>query len=210
MLADTSVQRGYWTTISITRAQYSDCGSFCFLKYPGGRVSFLNSTFLEEKQAKKQTPAVWGGETSYNGRFYGVGWRDEPTMVNLYQAIDRPSRDGLRDSCICLPAESTISVGITALPTHLASGKVCLLAGNNRDDLVRILFLPTKGPLEVKDLRVTLNQILDKLEEAAKSVVLWEWHIRADTRLEEESSDMESEEAAISVVQNESESSDSN
>lgn len=211
-LADTSVQREYWRTFLITRAQFSDCGSFCFLNYIiSGIFLFLSSTLLEEKQAKMRTAAVWGRETSYNGRLYEVGWRNEPKMVNLYQAINRPLRNGLRDSTYTwLPAESTISVAITALPTHLASAEVRLLAGNNWDNLVQILFLPKKGPPEVKNLRVTLNQILDKLEEATRSVVLLDWYIGADDRLEEGSSNIESNEVAISTNRDESRSSDSN
>ena len=133
----------------------------------------LSSIFLERMQAKMQKPAVWSSETSYHGRFYDVGWRDDRTMVRLYQAIDRPHRSGLRDSVHSrhrYHTEYTIMVNLTALPAHLASAKVHLLAGKKEDDHVRILFLPEKGPPEIRDLHVTMNQILAKLEEAARAV----------------------------------------
>ena len=115
-------------------------------------------------------------------------------MLSLYQAIDHPRRDSLRDSVYTWqPAESTISVSITALPTHLASAAAHLLVCNNRDDPVRILFLPEKGPPEVKELRVTLNQMLERLEEAARLMQL------RHGQYEVESSDSKPQEAAISA-----------
>ena len=62
------------------------------------------------------------------------------------------------------------AVNITVIPNHLASASMLLLSGKDGDDFVRILFLPdtdqeNPGPPEVKYLRVTLNQILAKLEE---------------------------------------------
>lgn len=207
MLANTSDQRDYWRNISITRAQYSDCGSFCFLKFFSARVLFLDSTFLKIKQAKMQIPAVWGRETSYNGRLYKVGWRDEPTMVSLYQAIDRPHRDGFHDSCgLWLGADYTIAAAITAFPTHLAVAIVYLLADKTGDDLARMLFLPAKGPPEIKYLRVTLNQILAKLEEAARAVesnIEDLFRQEFDEEAEKESSELEPEEAAMSTGEDE-------
>lgn len=134
----------------------------------------LNSALLAEKQASLHKPAVSGSETSYNGRFYEIGWRDEATMVNIYQAIGRPG-DGLRDALNChYVADLTIATAITVFPSHLASAKPYLLAGKDGDDLARMLFLPETGPPEIKDLRVTLNQILARLEEAAGPVnVQW-------------------------------------
>ncbi len=152
-------------------ALYSDCGSFCFLSFSYSTVAMLSSVLLEKRQAKMQMPVVWDRETSYNGRLYEFDWRDEPTKVRLYQAIDRPHRNGLRDSLkIQRPPQQTIAVSITTFPSHLASARYFLLAGKSGDDLVRILFLPDKGPPELKYLHVTLNQILAELEEVAKAV----------------------------------------
>ena len=157
---------------SLHSARYSDCGSFCFLDcWELLGILILNSVFLEKKHAKKQIPAVWGHMTCYNSRFYKVGWHDEPTMVNLYQAIDLPHKNGLRDPIdFRRGPKLTIEVQITAFPTHLASAEVYLLVGKDGDDRARMLFLPRKGPPEIKHLRVTLNQILHKLEEAARAV----------------------------------------
>lgn len=141
----------------------------------------LNSIFEEQMQAKMQTPAVWGRETSYNRRFHKVGWRPqrrrdstmvrESTMVQMYQAIDLPHRNGLSDNLYTTRhPEQTIAVKITPLPAHLVNSEMHLLVGKNEGDFVRILFLPNEGPPEIKHLRVTLTQILAKLEEAAKAI----------------------------------------
>ncbi|KAF6222440.1 hypothetical protein HO133_001526 [Letharia lupina] len=69
-------------------------------------------------------------------------------------------------------AKHTIAVAITAFPIHVALATVHLQAGETGDDLVRILFLPyllPKGPPVIKNHRVTLNQILTKLEKAARA-----------------------------------------
>ena len=201
-----SGQREYQGSYRIPRAQFSDCGSFCFLHYtkPVYGVLVLHSTLLEYRQAEIRIPTVWGHRTSYNGYLYEVGWRHEPTMVTLYRANDLPDANGLRDS-FSLP--TTVSVAITAFPIHLTDAKIHLLAGKNGDDLVRVLFLPRRGPPEVKHLRVTLNQILAKLEESAIAVYSYDRLETEDSDLDE-SSDVESEEAAIPVGGDGSESHD--
>ena len=104
----------------------------------------LESNLLKENAAKMQTPAVWGDVTSYDRNFFQVGWGEQSRMVEVHQLLDN-------------------IVAITAVPAHLASGAVYLLAGKSEDDLTRVLFLPKKGPPKIKCLRVTLNQILDEL-----------------------------------------------
>ncbi|KAK0506980.1 hypothetical protein JMJ35_010680 [Cladonia borealis] len=154
----------YWEYLSAAEVQFSDCGSFCFLTYEPGRILILKSNALKENAAKMQTPAVWGGSTSYNQGFFRVDWREESTMVILYQALDQVDRFGFRHSANKFhPSGNTIEVAITAIPAHLAPGVVYLLVGKSGDDLTRMLLLPKKGPPEIKDLRVTLNQILDEL-----------------------------------------------
>ena len=156
----------------------------------------LNSNFLKEKATKMRTPAVWGEEISYNGRFFIVGWCGEPTVVNMYQVFVCPGRNGFWQSIGS--AEVTISVAITAIPTHLATATNYLLPGETGDDLARILFLPAKGPPEIKYLRVTLNQLLEKLaaRSAEKLGGMWD---RSEWPPQYWSSDMESEEAAVSA-----------
>ena len=79
-------------------------------------------------------------------------------MLKLYQATYRPSRS---------LAEQTNALKLTALSRRLASGQFHLLAGRNDNPLIRVLCLPRNGPPAIKCLRVTLNQILAKLKEAA-------------------------------------------
>ena len=149
----------YWWYLLVTIVRFSTCGSFCFLAHLD-EFLVLKSNFLEEKTAKTQTPAVWGYHTSYNQRVYQVHWRGDSTMVRLYQGLDHVNRSGLRESI--LPAFK-LSVAITALPAYLASGEFYLLVDKSGDDLTRMLVLPRKGRPEIKNLRVTLNQILDEL-----------------------------------------------
>lgn len=183
-------------------AQFADCGSFCFLNVGYTGLAVLSSVLLEKRQAKIQIPAVWNSETSYNGRFYELGWRSGSTMLQLYQAIDRPHRNGLRDSIrVCMGHEETIAVNVTAFPSHIASAEMHLLTGGKGDDPVRILFLPQKGPPEIKYLRVTLNQVLAKLEEAARAVQpnIDKLFQEEDEVSEEESSGLESEGTVVSA-----------
>ena len=134
----------------------------------------------------------------------------------MYRAHDFPDDNGLRDASNVQQKSMvpTVSVAITAFPAHLAYGTVHLLAGKSEDDLVRVLFLPRIGPPEVKQLRVTLNHILAKLEESASAVdsyrerrVMAEANVlsaiedqpgTSDAALAE-SSDVELEETAISA-----------
>ena len=177
----------------------------------------MNSILVEQEQAKMQMPAVWSGEMSYNKRFYEVGCRDmNVPMVTLYQAIERTHRDGLRDSLdVQRDPQHTIAVPITAFPSHLAGSYPCLLVGKNEDDFVRMLFLPREfereARPEIKHLRVTMKQILAKLEEAARAVEpridrLFEEEFAGTS--EEESSDVESEEVAVYAVEDGSENTD--
>lgn len=122
-------------------------------------------------------------------------------MVNLYQGR---SRYGNR-------MEFMSFVAITAIPAHLASGSFFLLVGKSGDDLTRMLFLPKKGPPEIKDLRVTLNQILDEL--AIRSAELEIKLALKGYPTEEDASDISSEGVPVSVDEdglgiNEEESSD--
>ena len=147
----------YWYYLLMTIVKFSDCGSFCFLTDFHERMVILKSNLLKINAAKVQIPAVWGGKTSYNQSFFHVIWRGESTTVKLYQVLDRGYSTRL------VEMEHTISVAITVIPAHLASGAVYLLVGKSADDLTRVLFLPEKGSPEIKYLRVTLNQILDEL-----------------------------------------------
>ena len=175
----------------------------------------MNSVLVEQKQAKTHMPAAWSGEMSYNRRFYEVGCRDmNIPMVTLYQAIERTYQDGLRDSLdFRLDPQHIVAVHITALPSHLARSSVYLLVGKDEDDFVRILFLPWIGAglPEIKHLRVTMKQILAKLEEATRA---FEARIDMFNQEElaeasgEESSEVESEEAVVSADEDESESTD--
>ena len=116
-------------------------------------------------------PAVWHSVTSYNRRFYDLRWRYESTVMEMYQAVVHPRRCGLRDSFgFHRDPKYRIMISITAFPMHLTFAEVHLLAGRSGDDLVRLLFLPRRGPPEVKCLRVTLNQVLAKLDEVARAV----------------------------------------
>lgn len=154
----------YWRYLLVTIVRFSTCGSFCFLNHINHEFLVLKSNFLEEKTAKTQTPAVWGYHTSYNQRVYQVHWRGDSTMVRLYQGLDHVNRSGLRESILMeYPPAFSLSVAITALPAYLASGEFYLLVGKSGDDLTRMLALPRKGRPEIKNLRVTLNQILDEL-----------------------------------------------
>ena len=168
-------------------------------------VLMLESIYLGNREAKLQIPAVWDGETSYNGRFYIVGTCSENIpMVKMYQAIERTHEIGLRDSTNrWRKLQPTIVGKLTAFPSHLALADVYLLVGDNKDNLVRVLFLPLRGPEqgppEIKHLRVTLNQILAKLEESARTVEPnIEEFFRSETceSSETESVDVESEESS--------------
>ena len=161
----------YAECLSTATVQFSGCGSFCFLNYLYGGVLILKSNLLKESVAKMQIPAIWGKDTTYNQRFFEVGCREDLTMVKLYQALDHVRRSGLRDSARRgYLLEYRISVTITAIPAHLASGAVYLLVGKTGDDLTRMLFLPENGPPEIKDLRVTLNQMLNELAKRSREV----------------------------------------
>ncbi len=195
MLADVNDHRSF----ACPEALFSDCGSFCFLRYVSPKVAILSSVLLEKRQAKMQMPAVWDWETSCNGRLYEVNRLSRATMLQLRQAIDLPHRNGLRDSLdINREPEHTIEVNFTAIPSHLASARFFLLVGENGKDLIRILFLPEKGPPEIKYLHVTLNQILEKL--AARSAEVLRGGLNG---YEEWSSDMESEDAGVSADEDE-------
>ena len=173
-LADKDDRRADRKIFRDTRAQYSDCGSFCFLQIAAGDILDLNSNFLEKMRAKIRVPGVWGQDTSYNGRFYDTDLYDWPGTMKMYQYIKNPNRRGHRDTVhVHMRSRKRIAVNITVFPTHLASASKFLLAGKDGDDYVRVLFLPdtlreNSGPPEVKLLRVTLNQILAKLEETAR------------------------------------------
>ena len=173
-LADRDDHRDNQESIPYIKARYSDCGSFCFLVVGPDDTLDLHSNFLEKMRASIRVPAVWG-HTSYNGRFYTVGRRDGPAMVKMYHDFKVPDRGG-RDTVNLhnrlleiIPSE----VNITVFPNHLASARMFLLSDKDGDDFVRILFLPdtlfeNSGPPEIKFLRVTLNQILAKLDEASR------------------------------------------
>ena len=179
----------------------------------------LDSICLRKRQAKLQIPAVWDSQTSYNGRLYRVHQDRKSATVDLYQAFERTHRNGLHDFPYAYEApEFTIAAKITAFPAHLGPAYVCLLVGKCADDLVRVLFLQAteKGPPEIKHLRVTLNQILAKTEEAAIAVELnirdrrydrYEWSEGASSVSEsEENNEVESEEVAMSADEDEWES----
>ena len=170
----------------------------------------MNSILVGQKRAKMQMPAVWRGETSYNRRFYEVGCHDKRIpIVTLYQAIERPHVNGLRDlAYVRRDSQHTIAVQITVFPSHLAGSDVHLLVGRNEDDFVRILFLPdigrSEGPPEIKPLRVTMKQILAKMEEAAKAV-----EPRIDRLFHEGSADASEEEIVVSAEEDKQESHES-
>lgn len=176
----------------------------------------LSSIFLERRQAKVQTPAVWGSGTSYNGRVYDVCWLGDPKKVKLYQTIRLPCGIGYRDfGYSWYDHKHEIVVDITAVPTHLEFAQAHLLTGKKEDDHVRMLLLPQNGPPEIKYLHVTLSEIFAALDKAARAVELNieeynqqhcydipEEEISVEEGgdiTEEESSIFESEGAAISV-----------
>lgn len=217
-MADVDDHSWDWANNAI-EANYSSCGSFCFLDYGVLGVLMLDSTCLKKRQANLQIPAVWDFETSYNGRLYKVDEDRKSATVDLYQAFERSGRNGLHDSLYAYEApEFTIAAKITAFPAHLAPAYVCLLVGKCADDLVRVLFFPYsgKGPPEIKHLRVTLNQILAKMEDAARAVELkmrdrrydwYQWSEGESSVLEwEENNEVESEEVAMSADEDEWES----
>lgn len=210
-LADVNDHSWDWAANDL-EAKYSSCGSFCFLLLSRFDVLMLDSICLGKRQAKLQIPAIWEHRTSYNGRFYGVFRGEKGTTVDLFQADERTHPNGLRDGSFRYSC--TTKVKITALPSHLFSADLYLLVGKSADDLVRVLFLPEtgSGPPEIKHLRVTMNQILAKLEEVARTA---EPNIRK--RLQEgsyesseeqssvveseESNEVESEEVAMSAIE---------
>ena len=190
--ADKDDHRGEQANIYYTRAKYSNCGSFCFLRTGDGETLDLHSNFLEKMQASIRLPAVWE-HTLYNGRSYSVARRNGPAMVKMY--LDGKVPGGIRRDTAreIIPSE----VNITAFPNHLASATIYLLSSKDGDDFVRILFLPdtrreNSGPPEIKFLRVTLNQILAKLEETAK--IALEEHKNATTEAVEADASGDSQE----------------
>ena len=189
----------YWSLLATARVSFSDCGSFCFLTYPYGEMIILESSLLTENAARMQAPTVWRGKIYYNQRFFQVGLPENATMVNIYQSINYIDSSGLRGLArIDARSEFANPVAITAVPAHLASAAVCLLVGKSRDDLTRMLFLPEKGPPEIKDLRVTLNQILDELAtRSAKPQSACLKFIGSTT--EEDTSDISSEGVPVSA-----------
>ena len=172
----------------------------------------LNSIHLGKRRAEIQMPAIWVDLMSYNGRFYTLSHDINISVVTLDQAIDRTHRNGLRD---CFDdrsqPEHRISIRITTFPNHLANTTPYLLLGKDEDDFVRVLFLPWKegSPPEIKQLRVTMNQILAKLEEAARAVepnIEQLFREEFDEGSEEESSDYdEDDEEEISTSADEEE-----
>ena len=218
----------YWSLLATARGSFSDCGSFFSLTYPYGEMMILKNSLLTEYTARMQTPIVWRGKIYYNQRFFQVCLPEKATMVNIYQSINYIDSSGLRGLArIDARSDFANPVALTAVPAHLASAAVCLLVGKSRDDLTRMLFLPEKGPLEIKDLRVTLNQILDELatrsaelekgyptEEDASDISFERVTVSADERglgvNEEESNYKVSQEAATSANDDRPEISDIN
>ena len=165
-----------WQLIKVIRyrhsltAEFSDCGSFCLLTSDVFKVTILSSMLLKERQVKLQLPAVWGRRTSYNGQVLTLERNDNRSMIQLRQAIDLLHKNGFRDDCDVKRApEYKIAVNIAPLPSHLVSAEFYLLVKEQSGDTVRILFLPNEGPPELKHLSVTMDQILAKLDEAAKA-----------------------------------------
>ena len=134
----------------------------------------MNNILIEQRQAEMRMPAVWSHALSYNRRFYEVRCRNKDMpMVTMYRAIEPIYLDSLRGPAyVRQDLVHMITVPITAFPNHLMFSDAYLLVGKNEDDFVRILFLPSTiegGPTpEIKHLRVTMKQILAKLEEAAR------------------------------------------
>ena len=149
-----------------------------------------------------QKPAVWG-KTSYDHRFFQVGWGEMSTMVTLYEVFSYRDRDGFRDAgSVGTMRGHTYSIAITTIPAHLASGAFYLLGGKSGDDLIRLVMLPKKGPPEIKYLRVTLNQILD--EWATRSAKSQRAHRESKGwTIEEDACDIGSEEVPVSVDEDE-------
>ena len=158
-----------WRYTSTPSVRFSDCGSFCSLTFNNMHYMVLESNLLEGNPAKMQIPAVWGNNISYDQRSFQVRWCEQSRMVKLYEHYRKPT----------LPRDP--GVAITAVPAHLASGAVYLLAGRSGDDLTRMLFLPKKGPPEIKNLRVTLNQILDELAAEVTRNIRWEMEAVRDS-----------------------------
>lgn len=178
----------------------------------GFEALMLDSPCLGKRQAKLQIPAIWEPRTSYDGRFYGVFRGQKGTTVDLIQINERTHPNGLRDGSFRYSC--TTKVKITALPSHLSFADLYLLVGKSADDLVRVLFLPEtgRGPPEIKHLRVTMNQILARLEEVARTAEpnirkrlqegSYESSEEQSSVLEsEESNEVESEEVAMSAIE---------
>ena len=140
-----------------------------------GEILDLHSNFLEKMGAKVGLPAVWGPGTPCNGRFYGVGRGDGVVFMKMHENFKNPNIRKCDTVFYGNRWKETFlgQVYITVFPAHLASARVYLLPGKDGDDFIRVLFLPDTasggpGPPEVKFLRVTLNQILEKLEESKR------------------------------------------
>ena len=130
----------------------------------------LNSSRLRKREVQIQVPTVWAEETSYKRQFYNLELDQKPTTINLYQAIDPTKPIGLLYQLGAYgDLQPMIGVSLTAIPSRLISADVYLLMGKNEDDFVRVLFLPEKGPPEMKHLRVTMKQIFHKLEDTARA-----------------------------------------
>ena len=184
-------------------AHFSDCGSFCFLTLGGLEIAILSSVLLEERQAKPQVPAVWGERTSHNGQLYRLTGDGDGTMIQLRQAIDLLHRNGLRDDVDVERApEHKISVTITPTLRHLYPAQEYLLASENSRDTARILCLPYEGPPHIKHLCVAMDQILAKMDEAAREAAprIEELFKREfDETLKDESNVREAEEGSVPV-----------
>ena len=198
-----------YRTQDYTHALFSHCGSFCYLtsNILGGQ--YLSSVFLSKRQVGIQIPAVWGFLISYNGRFYHLSNLGEAAMIQLQRSITRPQNPEILS--IRRKPEYSVVANITVIPAHLIPARVCLLVGESGNDFVRILFVLKEGPPQIKHLRVTMNQILAELEEAARDVKpqiekrLLEEEEKEKTwseELQEESLDTESEESQNERVEN--------
>ncbi|KAM0805151.1 hypothetical protein BDR22DRAFT_833700 [Usnea florida] len=184
-------------SIKHIRARYSDCGSFCFSDYPD--VLIINSNFLEKMRAKKRIPTVWGEVTSYNGRFYFLHSSKGLVTMSVHQENVMDPNKGKFDTLKGREHRIYCTVNITVFPAHLASARMYLLPGKDGDDFVRVLFLPDtasggRGAPEVKSLRVTLNQILAKLEEAGRAEAdRWRLILEAEKDTNEDSQKISSD-----------------
>lgn len=83
--------------------------------------------------------------------------------VGMYQTGDLSSSDPCQ-----LGTLDGRSMALTTFPLRLAGAKNFLLAGMDENDAVRFLWCPQKGSPEIKQLRVTLKQILAKAKEIAE------------------------------------------